>query len=153
MKNIGVKSLVLLATIGLVMVSGSMEVKAGTYIGEVCWDVSFTTPVGTGGIVRAGITDMGGGHYLLHGKATSKGEPKRVTAMHGNAEIEGSQVLITGVGSGTDADGTWEHVGNWVLDAATLNGTINRIGTYYNSTTSAFKNYYDTGTVTSISCP
>ncbi len=153
MKSIGIKSVVLLAVISLFTVFGSMEVKAGTYIGEVCWDVSFTTPVGTGGIVRVGVTDMGGGHYLLNGKATSKDDPPKVTAIHGNAELEGSQILVTGVAGGTNADGTWGHVGNWVLDASTLNGTINRVGTYYNSNSTAFNNYYDVGTVTFISCP
>lgn len=128
-------------------------VDAGSFLGEFCWDVTFTEPAGAGGIVRAAVTDMGNGHYFLNGMATNaEGD---AIATHGNAELNGGEILVTGVASFVDSSIMWTATSNWVLDAATLSGTITRIRTVYRFGTQSFTDdeFFDTGAVTPVACP
>ncbi len=151
MKIVSGKTATLMATTGLIAVLGTAGVQAGTYIGEFCWDLVFTVPEGRTALVRAAVTDMGNGHFFLNGKATSN--EGRVIAVHGNAERDGNQIRITGVGAGSDATKTWGHTGNWLLDATTLSGTLSRVGTLFDSESATFTDYYNVGTTTFTACP
>jgi hypothetical protein len=94
------------------------------YIGEYCWegdDDSFT---------RIGITLMGEGHFLFSGTVTDPGSGNNFP-VHGNIEIDGTNVIMAAVASLTQNGTVVSSVGNIVLDISTLDGTSDMIHQRY----------------------
>jgi len=142
----------LIATVGLIGLLGSAQgIQAGTYLGEYCWDIEFSVPGGLTALQRTAVTDMGDGHFFLNGKAISN--TGAVVAIHGNAELDGSQIYFAGVGGGSKSMNTWNQTIFWLLDASTLNGTMTQLHTQYDKASKTFTNSYREGTITYTSCP
>lgn len=138
-----VKRLLLgLAFIGVV---GASAAEASVFLGNFCWTSSF------GDVIQLGVTDMGGGQFLLLGRSTFGSQ---VDAVNGNAEVVGSQVLMTVSFSGADATESWSGTARVVLNLATLNGTIEAMGLDHEmSIPDSVFTFYDAGTVTPTACP
>ena len=109
--------------LGLLVLVGSSSVEAATYYGEYCWQDA------EGGILRLAVTDMGNGHLLVNGRLTPT--VGNVEAVHGNAEVVGTQVIIHITTSGFDADDIWSYTGNVVLDVQSLDGFVDGVSTWY----------------------
>ena len=77
--------------------------------------------------------------------------------MHGNAEFSGGQILLTTVSSGSNASDIWSFAGRGILDAATLNGTLDIMGVGHSKTNpdpeNAHPDYDGPFTLTFTSCP
>lgn len=108
--------------IGLLMASlvlpvGISRAEAATYLGEFCWE----DVAQYGKTFRLGVTDMGGGHYLVQGRMTV-GSTVRV--LHGNAELVGQNFVVTINYSGQDQDALESLAGTarLVINSMTLNG-------------------------------
>jgi hypothetical protein len=133
----------------LILGIGVSNVKAGTYLGEFCWEIEMEgkTPF----VMKYGVTDMGNGHLLLNGKGTTP--DGYVGVCHGNAEIVEDKVYMELIG--TVNKERYLVVGNSsvILDLPGLNGTIERIGTSYDRDTEEVGMGYDSGTFTFVSCP
>lgn len=122
--------------------------------GELCW--SFTGP----GIMNLWVQDIGGGHYIVSGKITINGIIQNI--LHGNAEIDGSNIYMTLVNSGKNSQAMWTGINHAILDGSTLSGTFEAIGNdrsysevpiqiggiFIDSDTQ-----YSSGSLTLISCP
>jgi hypothetical protein len=128
----------------------SSKVEASDYLGDFCWQ--FTPTLADPGvpnfIVKLGVFEMGGGHYLLGGKGG-----------HGNAKIDGNNVLVTltvsAAGGGTGGNDMMVGTYNITLDISTLGGTLAAIAHNHEDTdalTIADHNYFK-GTMTFIPCP
>ncbi len=140
---VGVVFAILLLTLAPPREAGAVE-----YLGDFCWN--FASATQGSGMMKFGVVHLGGGHYLLSGG----GGPE---AMHGNAEFSGGQILLTTVSSGSDASYTWSFVGRGILDAATLNGTLDIMGVGHSKTNpdpeNAYPDYDGPFTMTFTPCP
>lgn len=99
--------------------------------------------------MKVGMYAKEGGHYAFYGKVLDNN-----ITVNGNAEVDGSNVLMTfvlsGIGAGSgDKSG---EIGNAVLDASTLSGTFYWVGVNY-PPAGDLGNHYDYGTMTKTSCP
>ena len=125
----------------------NLNVKAAeTYLGDLCWRVDVASPYTDSWLYKFGVYGKDGGHYVLYG--TEDGE----TAVHGNAEVVGSTIVMAIVGSGYDiADPSdhWTEFISAVLDLATLSGTFQA---HSLESDTALTSHF-TGTMTFISCP
>lgn len=136
----------ILVVIGLFIGINLSKAEASAFLGDFCWQASSTmTPKSV--LLRIGVAEMGGGHFALYGKVFQGNN----TAMHGNAEIDGSNVLITLVESG-DINSFWPGtealLWNAVLNLATLNGTYSSLEVIPQQNV-----VEDEGTMTLITCP
>jgi len=142
-------ALILVVVLGLAAIWGSVRsAEAVEYLGEFCWN--FASASHGSGILRLGVVYLGGGHYLL----SRGGGPE---AVHGNAEISGGQILLTTVSSGSNSSYVWSFIGRGVLDAATLNGTLDTMGVGHDKTNpnpeNSYSDYDGPFTMTFITCP
>lgn len=136
------------------------NVKAGTYIGDFCWEFEFPIEEETiTGIMQVAVTDMGNGHFFLNGKMSHTEEGETIIqAIHGNAEIAGDKVYVT-VQSALRIpdDGMGAYTEYIVLDWPSLNGTIELLGIWHEYDPEATEptelEYLGPGTVTFIECP
>ena len=146
-KHCGVIMGVILAIVVL-GVASPRAAEAVEYIGEVCW--TFASQSQTFGVLKFGVVHIGGGHFLLSGG----GGPE---AWHGNAEISGGNILLTTVSSGSNASYVWSFVGRGVLNASTLNGTLDTMGVGHDKTNpnleNAYTDYDGPFTMTLTTCP
>jgi hypothetical protein len=133
----------------LILGIGVSNVKAGTYLGELCWEIEMEgkTPF----VMKYAVTDMGNGHFLLNGKGTTP--DGYVGVCHGNAELVEDKIYMELIGTINK-----EHylvVGNRsvILDLPGLDGTTEVIGTFYDRNTGEIKTGYTSGTFTFVSCP
>lgn len=104
------------------------------------------------------ITNLGNGHYSIHGSDTAD-----QSAVVGGAEYTGSEIMMTIVDSGLSIrdGGTWQEaggtIGRAVLDANTLDGTVTGVGgwisDYRTNPPYQYQLEYAEGTITQIDCP
>ena len=133
-KRFGLLVAVSFCLFGLLSGMTVMKAEAGDYIGDYCWN--FTSSTGTLGIIKLGISHLGGGHYLCSG-INSITHPVSVQfPTHGNVEFIGNKIIITlsfqekNYGSpGEDTLGI--GMLTITLDPQTLNGTFESISVYY----------------------
>lgn len=135
---------------GLLVLPGTFIKAYGAgipiYLGEFCWEDP------GGGIARLGLTHMGDGHFLVNGTHTET--PDIVQAVNGNAEIVGTQLIMHITSSGSDASEARAFFGTIVLDLATLDGTVEGLGVYYEKPMGPSGiNYDGVQTLTFVSCP
>ena len=113
--------------------------------GELCWDNN----IGSGGTRTLLITNMGNGHYSLHGRYTPK--EGQVRPVVGSAEIVDDSIFMILTSAGKNNAGLLVTSTLYVvLDKSTLNGTSEIINHGY--TGSEISQTYATGTETLVSC-
>jgi hypothetical protein len=141
--------------VSLVMISflilgiGVSNVKAGTYLGEFCWEIEMEkkTPF----VIKYGVTDMGNGHLFLNGKGTTP--DGYVVVCHGNAEIVEDKVYMVLIGTVNKDRYLVVSTRSVILDLPGLDGTTEGIRTFYDKNTGEIGTGYDSGTFTFASCP
>lgn len=105
------------------------------------------------------VTDMGNNHYFLNCRFTSAASTEAVVEpVLGSAELQGNDVYLTTTSSGSNGAKSWEYVGQTTLKAATLNGSIEFLGSVHTNIAvvdpfNIEPNYIPAMTLTSISCP
>ncbi len=123
--------------------------------GDLCWAINDE-------IAKLRVTHIGGGHYIVSGKTTVNGILHNI--IHGNAEIEGSNIYMTLVKSEKDSEGEGMDTGiiYGAIDKVTFNGTHEGIRHIRNYSAQPFVSgdifidsdtQYGTGSITFISCP
>ena len=117
------------------------------YLGEFCWQDP------DGGIAKLALTYMGDGHFLVNGRHTETSGI--VQAVNGNAEVVGTEFIMHITTSGSDASEARAFLGTIVLDLATLHGTIEGLGIWYEKPPADIGgiSYDGVQTLTFISCP
>lgn len=116
----------------------------------LCWNV------GDGRLLTTTVTNMGNNHIFLNGRFID--DDGVVEPVLGSAETQGSEVYLTLTSSGSNGAESWEYVGHGVLNAATLNGSIEFLGSVHNKigAVDPFNiqpDYVQPTKLTSISCP
>jgi len=107
----------LIGFVTLWLVVAAAPVFSASYLGDFCWERD------GGGLVRLGLTHMGGGHLQLNGWADTSG-PGQLTVVVGAGEIANDKLTLTLHFSGETEAIVWAGTGRAVLDAVTLDGTI-----------------------------
>jgi hypothetical protein len=94
--------------------------------GELCWDVCDIYGENCDSLVKLAVMKTVGNHYIVNGVNI---EPDGPQLANGNAEIDGDLILINvssaGLTPGSEVRG---FMGLVVLDANTLDGTVEGIG-------------------------
>ncbi len=106
------------------------KADAGDYVGDFCWN--FSSPKASG-VVRLGITHIGGGHFLCSGVFTVTKPGSMQFPTYGNAEIVGGQIYITLSSAGIRNGVIGNDMQKAILDPATLNGTVQLVGVYFDA--------------------
>jgi len=118
---------------------------AGEYLGDFCWSYSNTT-LGASGILKLGISHMGGDHYTCSGVVTLVNPISMQFPTYGNIELLQGKIYITlsfaGIRDGVIGADTVKAV-----LGPDLNGTFESIGVYADAVE------ISEGTVTSTTCP
>ncbi len=140
--------------LGILSLGGFPAGEATDYLGQYCWQVTSPGPGGSA-VVKAAVTHMGDGHYLLNGKITN---PLGIVEVFvGAAEVSGSSVYMTTTSAGSDSSGTWTFIGRFVLSFATLNGSGELLGDFHSTSSpnpqNASVEYQGPVTATFIPCP
>jgi hypothetical protein len=127
----------------------SSKAEASEYLGEFCWTDE------SGAILKLGASHIGDEHYLLSGHITDDGN---VYPIHGNAEIEGNNILVSL--NGSKKGESWSY--NITLNIFTFNGTYDRIKLEHHPEDQPIEIgdifidsdiQYSTGSLTFTSCP
>jgi hypothetical protein len=134
--------------IGIIIGIGISNVEAAVeYLGEFCWEAK-----GGVAILKLGILHIGDGHLLVSGKLLDKGHLKEV--VHGNAEIEGSNVIVTLNSSDKDDKEIVTGTRHIIIDLSTLNATAEGIFHGYGYSNQLFETEHEElDVLTFISCP
>ena len=126
--------------------------EASDFLGDVCF-MLFSG--GKTGILRLGVSDMGGGHFQLNGVVTAEGQE---AALIGNAEfLSGNKIDAVLIYSGRGRSG--DLVSGTVklsLDPNTLNGTFSIIELHAIISNPSYQTptaYTTVGTASLIPCP
>ena len=131
----------------LFLLTSTSESLAETYFGDFCWQADSTTTPPASTLIRLGVYGMEGAHYPLYGRIHGN----NVTAIHGNGEIVGTNLVMTFTESG-DINNFWPGteavIWNAVLNLSTLNGTYSSLEVIPQQNV-----VEDTGTMTWIACP
>ncbi len=136
----------------LVICVGISKGYTFTYYGELCWLVAETGDPDTS-IFKLAVSDMGGGHFILNGKEVDTSGDFDFYIIHGNAEVIGSDVIITLNGSGSDAIETEVSTYHVTLSSPSLTGTYDEIWTFYAKNQQLMVTGHVSGTFTFVSCP
>lgn len=126
---------------------------ANEYLGDFCWNFSFTNngnPVS--GIVKLGISHIGGGHCLVSGVMTVTSPAVLQFTTFGNLEFVGNEIRATLTNQGKRySDQNNYTVGidmsTITLNPQTLNGSIEGFGIYSGASETS------NGSVTFTTCP
>ncbi len=120
MKSFRFKAIIMFALISLLISFTYSGAEADTDLGEICWQ--FQNPGGEGShIFKFRVFDKGGGHYYLSGVNTL--DDGSIMSGSGNAEINGSNIVINIPTSGVHPWGKSAQTINMTLDRSTLNGS------------------------------
>jgi hypothetical protein len=126
----------------------SSKADASDFIGDFCWDV-----VGDGSMLKLGVSNLGGQHYLLTGKIINKSDKTLQNIINGNVEFIGTKYYGTLVNAGKDNTAMWTGTNFITLNDSDLNGTIESIGHDHNYKDLSTDTEYTSGLLTSIPCP
>ena len=139
---------------GLLLIpSAESSTRFSVNAGLLCWET------GDGRVLTVTVTNMGNNHYFLNGRFTSLTSTEGIVEpVLGSAELQGNDIYLTTTSSGSNGAESWEYVGHATLNAATLNGSIEFLGSIHNkiAVVDPFNiepNYIPSMTLTSISCP
>lgn len=134
----------------------SSTAEASDFLGDFCWQFSLqqlmppSNP--SSGIIKLGVSDMGGGHYLLSGKATVTATGEEII-LSGNAELFSDNKIHTSLRtSANDNNSAWSETYNVVLDSS-LNGIMKGFGSGASKSSIWSQEYYMEGAMTFITCP
>ena len=138
-----------LVLVGVLLLFGLSTTNVNAeYLGEFCWNVADSH--GTVGMVKIGITHMGGNHYLVQGGASGDD-----IYFSGSGLLVGGKIVFSMSGTHTEErSGEIRKNGNsWevTIDLTTLNGPFWTISTEYfaDGTTNV---HYGEGTWEYTSC-
>ena len=108
-----------------------------------------------GNIARLFVTNMGNKHYLVNGVVAK--EDGKVEALFGSAEVKDGKIYMTITSAGSNDSDTWSSTGYVVLDASTLNGTVESMDIDHDKTDpdpeNAKVSYNGPNTLTKVTCP
>jgi hypothetical protein len=121
------------------------KANANNYVGEYCWD--FSTTLGTIGVIKLGVSDLGDGHYICSGTISVSSPIVIVRPASGNAEFVGDEILVTLNFAGIRNDKIGTELFNITLDSKTISGDLEGIGVYFDAV-ELFE-----GTVDYTTCP
>ena len=111
-----VKKMLAMFAVSFILCFSTLSVSsAAEYLGQFCW----LSPDGEATLML-GITHMGDGHFLVHGKITES--TGAVLAVNGNAEIVGNEAIMHISSSGSIANDFWVTQDRLILDLQTGNG-------------------------------
>ena len=150
MRRVRMVSIILLL-LGVLGLAGVPTGEASDYLGQFCWQA--TSPGGSA-VVKAAVTHMGDGHFLLNGNVA--GSSAGLEPFVGSAEVSGSSVYMTTASAGSDSSGTWTSIGRFVLNLGTLSGSGELLGGSHSASgppQNASLDYDGPVTLTFISCP
>ena len=118
------------------------------YIGEFCWQDD------EGGIARFAVTRTPNGQYAINGRHTDPPPSSEVTAVNGNGERVGSQIIMHITSSSFDANEVRAFLATIVLNVPGFNGTMEGLNLYVDKITGARDITYDGPiTLTRVPCP
>jgi hypothetical protein len=149
MKRLVVLTICVMASI----VTVCKTVHADQYLGEFCWYNTITHGSSGTGIIKLGITHIGGGHYLASGKYIMI-EPREEFEfiLRGNAELVNGKIQMSLnlniYENNTIEDESW----NIVLDPVTLNGSYGVIH-IETDVSNHFEQKFIGGILTYTTCP
>ncbi len=125
---------------------GISKSEAFTFLGEFCWQFDETgqPPI----MFRLAVSDVGNQHFILNGSS----ELFTGEIVNGNAEINGSDIIMTLNSSFSDVAATETAVYHVNL-SGTLNGTFTAILADAPKPTGPITHEHISGTVTLVSCP
>ena len=147
MKTIRFAAICLLMVTTIIIGIGISNVEAVEYLGDFCWEAG-----GGEVILKLGILHIGDGHLLLSGKLFDKGHLKEV--VHGNAEIEGSNLIATLNSSDKDDKEIVTGTSHIIIDLSTLNATAEGIFHGYEYSNQLNETEHEgLDVLTFISCP
>ena len=133
----------------MLLAGGLSTIQAADNLGESCWQ----SP--DGGYLRAAVTDMGRGHFLLNGGVVQPNQGPQPAI--GNAEVVRSQVYLTLTVTGADANDTRGSVGRITPNLPSLNGSVVTLEIDHSTTDPTPPNvqvsYHSAKMVTFIPCP
>lgn len=149
MKTLCIRTIIILL-LGVAVSTGCGvgTVLADTYLGELCWQLD-KPATGESWIIKFGVFAKDGNHYYLSGVNAIDGE---IVSGSGNAEIYGSNIIITIHASGIHSWGKGSMTTNMTLDLATLNGSWFSLAHEIENDGTHCLEYYE-GTATYVSCP
>ena len=147
------KLVVLTICVMTCIVTVCKSVHAGQYLGEFCWNDTITQGSSGTGIIKLGITDIGGGHYLASGKYIMiEDEEKFEFILCGNVELVNGKIQMSLnlniYENNTIEDESW----NIVLDPVTLNGSYGVIHIETDAS-NHFEQKFIGGILTHTTCP
>ncbi len=122
----------------------------GVYLGDFCWQV-FDEAGAPDWVYTFGVYQKEGNHFALYGTDTD--EDPGFAVAHGNAEIVGSVVKMTIVGSGVDSfdSSAWSETFSATLDL-NLSGTWRSLSMESNSVGGVVLEHSQ-GTIGLTTCP
>ena len=136
--------------VGLFIFTMPFESQAESYLGDFCWQV--TENEAPAWIYKFGVYEKEGVRYALYG--TGDDGNGGIAAANGNAEIVGSNIIMTITGSGIGEQiGAWSETFSAIMSISTLSGTWHNIGTIYDNIGSPQDPYHNNGTLARITCP
>jgi len=146
--SFAIVSLIMMSCLLTFLVSSNVE--ASEYLGVLCGNVQVGSQTANFKLV---VTDMGGWHYILNGTSTNS-STTATAAVFGNAEIVGSNIIMTLHGSRIDADATSISTASVKIDLSTMSGIVRTISSDYNYSDGKFEpDAHISGNVTLIPCP
>ncbi len=110
----------LIGVVSIFCLSGivSSKAEASDYLGEFCFTLSGND------VLRLGVLHIGDEHYSISGRHIA--DDGKVSPIHGNAEVEGSNILMSLNGSkGGGGVESWTF--NIILNISTFSGSYDRI--------------------------
>jgi hypothetical protein len=136
-------------TIGFIVIGVASRVSASQYIGEACWELEEDGAIW--GIIKLGFSNTGDGHFIMSGTLIDY-DGYEVDIVHGNAEIQGGNILMTIVGSGRDAGTLWTWTDNVILNTSTLNGSYEGIVNERNYSDGSISTQFEEGRFIYTTC-
>ena len=99
------RRMVVVLVIAFLFFGFNLNVNAAEkYLGEFCWQMDETPPDVDGSVIfKFGIYEKDGGHYALYGTDDTG------TAVHGNAEEVGGNIVMAIVSPGYDIADPGDH--------------------------------------------
>ncbi len=141
----------LVLLMGMVLFVLPVETRASEYLFDVCLTVSSSESTNTFHYLRLGVSSVGGGHYAVNGLITS--DPQGLgAAVSGDLEIRSDNSVVASLVYASKNDASmWGRILRLYL--GNDGNVYHIIGSTKNFGISGTADFYDRGTVTSLSVP
>jgi hypothetical protein len=147
--------LILVAMVAIGVLPNMQKADAGDYLGDICLRINVTQrskgPVDDTGIIKLGISYVGGTHYAVQGVILIP-QPDIVG---GVCEVLNSDFVCTLNYSEDHSPDPWRDSGiiQIHLNGSTLSGPFWSNYMSFNGSTGSYDQDYDVGTATIATCP